>query len=302
MGVETLIIFIAMILVAAVAAAVIIRTSGVLQERAFAVSGQTRKRLVTGLEVIEMLGESNTTAHTIANIEFSIRLRSGSTPINLRTTQMTFNTQDLALTARLQNTLNEEYNISLTNLNNTLWQYLNNDLDEDGLNDYMRLGVNCTGANECIEFNLTTVGILNVSLGKDLETPPVENISLNSVPVTKNGDIYGYSVTKSPNNQSAKNSLNTTLNITQFPKDNVCNYQTVIPERYYCIVARLGNKDSVLEYGEVYIMKFRLKESNALKEEDTFQINIIPKEGSITYLAGSIPDVINDRKLILWPA
>ena len=54
MGIETLIIFIAMIIVAAIAAGVLLRTQGVLQQKSLAVANEARERVVTGLEIISI--------------------------------------------------------------------------------------------------------------------------------------------------------------------------------------------------------------------------------------------------------
>lgn len=305
-GVETLIIFIAMILVAAVAAAVIIRTSGVLQERAFAVSGQTRKRLVTGLEVIEVIGDTNRSVPNIANLEISVRLRSGSTPVQFRTTQLTFNTQNLALSAKMQHSTNDAFNFSSITVTNTTWLDTVTDFNEDGVDDFVRIGINCTGTYECVQFNISGVGLSNVSLGYDLSTAtsiaPIENITVREGKIMFNGEVYGYVLVKNAN-ATLSNSMNgTKVNVTQFPAQDVCSFDTLIPERFFCIEARLGSRGTVLEYGGLYIIKYKLKPQDGMVEDEAFQINLIPREGSITYIQGTIPDVLKDKKIVLWPS
>ena len=85
-GVGTLIIFIALILVAAVAAAVLISTASNLQSSAFDVGSQTEERILTSIEVVQIVA-SNTSNGFINESEDTYRLRvrlgAGSMPIKL---------------------------------------------------------------------------------------------------------------------------------------------------------------------------------------------------------------------------
>ncbi len=85
-GIGTLIIFIAMILVAAVAAGVLIQTASSLQSKSLDVGRQTQERLTTDIEVIQVFADdaSDGAIHNGAdNVTFVLRLGSGSTAIKL---------------------------------------------------------------------------------------------------------------------------------------------------------------------------------------------------------------------------
>ena len=85
-GVGTLIIFIALILVAAVAAAVLISTASNLQSSAFDVGSQTEERILTSIEVVQIVA-SNTSDGFINETDDTYRIRmrlgAGSLPIKL---------------------------------------------------------------------------------------------------------------------------------------------------------------------------------------------------------------------------
>jgi flagellin FlaB len=85
-GIGTLIIFIAMILVAAVAAGVLIQTASSLQSKSLDVGRQTQERLTTDIEVIQVFASdaSDGAIHNgTDNVTFVLRLGSGSTAIKL---------------------------------------------------------------------------------------------------------------------------------------------------------------------------------------------------------------------------
>jgi flagellin-like protein len=92
MGMGTLIIFIAMILVAAIAAAVLISTTSSLQSKALETGSATRQEVGTSLTVIEITATDGTNDTTILNnFTALLRLAAGSEPIRFADTLLTFN-------------------------------------------------------------------------------------------------------------------------------------------------------------------------------------------------------------------
>jgi flagellin FlaB len=85
-GIGTLIVFIAMILVAAVAASVIMQTAENLQQRAYAVGKQTIRDVSSGLQVIEVTGYTDVNKTKIQYLAISITPRAGSLDIDLNRT------------------------------------------------------------------------------------------------------------------------------------------------------------------------------------------------------------------------
>lgn len=82
-GIGTLIVFIAMILVAAVAASVIIQASESLQQKAQNVATQTIREVSAGLVIDDITGYTNSNRTMITHLALSIRPRAGSNDIDL---------------------------------------------------------------------------------------------------------------------------------------------------------------------------------------------------------------------------
>ena len=92
MGVGTLIIFIAMLLVAAVAAGVLLQTASSLQQKALATGQQSEGEIATNARVIEVSATDASADQTVENFSMQMKLAPGSDPIKLEEVSMTFNT------------------------------------------------------------------------------------------------------------------------------------------------------------------------------------------------------------------
>jgi len=88
-GIGTLILFIALILVAAVAAGVLIQTSGSLQSKALATGSKTQTQVSTQLVVNLMWGE-NGSAGNVSRVYAELKLAPGSDAIKLNDTLFEF--------------------------------------------------------------------------------------------------------------------------------------------------------------------------------------------------------------------
>lgn len=85
-GIGTLIIFIALILVAAVAAGVLIQTASSLQSKSLDVGRQSQEKITTDIDVVQVYAQNTNNSaitDTEDNLTVLVRLGSGSSPINL---------------------------------------------------------------------------------------------------------------------------------------------------------------------------------------------------------------------------
>jgi archaeal flagellin FlaB len=85
-GIGTLIVFIAMVLVAAIAASVIMQTAETLQERAYAVGRQTIRDVSSGLRIIDATGFTDASRTHIQYLAIAITPRAGSYDLDMNKT------------------------------------------------------------------------------------------------------------------------------------------------------------------------------------------------------------------------
>jgi flagellin-like protein len=127
-GIGTLIIFIAIVLVAAIAASVLLGTAGSLQQKALTTGKQTQQEVSSGVEPILVAATDGSTG-TVLNFEILLKLSAGSDPLSLNDTTITFDTKNISQTMTRGSTGNT------TNFNLTYSK-----MGPDYLPDYLTVG------------------------------------------------------------------------------------------------------------------------------------------------------------------
>ena len=112
-GIGTLIVFIAMVLIAAVAASVLITTSETLQQRAKTVGTATIREVSAGVAIEDIAGYTNVNKTIIEYMAFTVRPRAGSKDIDLSLCTFSILYNNLTIL-----TLNESL-VSAVNLDNS---------------------------------------------------------------------------------------------------------------------------------------------------------------------------------------
>ncbi|MFP4523864.1 MAG: archaellin/type IV pilin N-terminal domain-containing protein [Candidatus Woesearchaeota archaeon] len=302
MGIGTLIIFIATILVAAVAAAVLISTSNVLQQRSLLVGQESRKSITDAVDVVSILAASDSSKEEFNNYEILVRLSPGSDPLQMRKFNMQYIAPNFDKAADLLYDDNETV-VELGSAIDTTTNVTTYDMDGDGQDDWVTLVQNVSGDNEGLSFYLTDLERWsdNISLGRDLSDASTSDVTLKTgqVPITVGEDYYGYVTVKG--STGTDDTIDAGVNVTVEELPEECNFELLPPEEYYCYQVMNGNDDYVLGSGERFKLYFKTKEENAVSIGEDIMFIFTTEKGRISEARARTPDVITSTKTKLWP-
>ncbi len=294
MGIGTLIIFIATILVAAVAAGVIISTSGVLQQKALLIGDQSQSRLINGIQITHIFMEGDVVEKTANNIEILARPEPASGPINFRTTSLSFFTPTGSYSATLSHRAMIERELTPDVPITGTWIPFG-DLDGDGISDQMRLDT----ATNSLQFNFSRTGGTDlIELPFDI-TSGGQNVTVEDLIITDGEFVRGYVHIRDDSTSANQLDAGSVTITDEFRGD--CSFEKLRPETRYCTVTMVGNDDAALEYGETVWIYFRLTEQNRLSENTQFEIKLFPQDGRSTYVLNRVPPVIYQTRMRVYP-
>ena len=148
MGVGTMIIFIAMVLVAAVAASVLISTANQVREQAQTTGEQAIANVATGFIVQDVVGQVNADLDNLNNVTIFLRVTSGSPNVNMDNVVLAINTGAESIL------LNSSINASATDFGYIKLKDVQG-LPQNvvGQGDILKISIGVTGAFLDIDFN-----------------------------------------------------------------------------------------------------------------------------------------------------
>ncbi|MFO7711450.1 MAG: archaellin/type IV pilin N-terminal domain-containing protein [Candidatus Woesearchaeota archaeon] len=292
MGIGTLIIFIATILVAAVAAAVLISTSNVLQQRSLLVGQEARKSITDGVDVFSIMAASNYSSETFNNYEVLMRLSSGSDPLQMRNFDVEMLSSKVHTAAELLYPEDgNKANVS-TAVDDT-WQTVPHDLDGDGENEQVRI---IDSTNDSLVVNLSDAGLSdNIPLG---DVSNGDRIELEETAITIGEEIYGTVEIDTTASGEAELPAGSVL----FRKvGSECKFEFLPPEDYFCFQVVVGNEDYVMDSREKIKVLFKTHEENALTVGEDIMFIFASEKGRLTEARARTPDVIVYKSTRIWP-
>jgi archaellin len=309
MGIGTLIIFIATILVAAVAAGVLISTSGVLQQRALITGQEARKKITNAIEIIQILAYGNKTDETLNNFEVLIRLDAGSDPVQMKKFDISYIGPEHDATAYLQSPTMNDPNIDSNGFDNEISLPLMNgslvslkDLDGDGRGEklYMHTVNGENTQHIIVNFTDKKVGDFVYTLVENVSYPYILNLSDIQI-IGKDDMTYAYMNLNAL--LTSKLSINAT-NSSMFFSANPygpCSFDNLPNEGKYCFIIMHGDDDEVLGDGEVFKILFKLRHEYRMSIGQEFNFIFSAEKGRLTSAQARTPDIIQTLRIVLWP-
>ncbi|MFT4310819.1 MAG: hypothetical protein ACMXYC_04255 [Candidatus Woesearchaeota archaeon] len=296
-AIESLIIFIAMILVATLASGVYISTAGKLQQEALVVGSESKARVANGVDVMRV--QAVTQNQHVVGLEFLVRLQASSDMLDLNNVMMRIHTPDKTINPTLQSTRHPTY------INYSITEFIDNGpINYPLVPIHIELVENYQLNDEALLVTIHTTTI-PVVLG-DFSSDDI--IDIEALPLQHNNVIYGFLTLQgdlslldaATGQQYAQNGFYCEDMFTRCTiESEVDVYTYVQPDIRFGIVQSTRNTNHILEDREVVTLYVPFSEP--VFEGDTIEVTFLGKNIFTYTLSFAIPNVLTHAKEQVWP-
>lgn len=156
-GIGTLIIFIAMVLVAAVAAAVLIQTSGILQQKAQQTGKEAATEVTSNLNFVSIIGNVNTSSKKVENFTIALQLSAGGQNIDFKSVVVKY------IDSAVTDTMVYNSSVSVANITSTMFNYTEQRYVGAAANSVLQVGeLGIITINTTTDLGLREKGLIEV--------------------------------------------------------------------------------------------------------------------------------------------
>lgn len=301
MGVGTLIVFIAMLLVAAVAAGVLIQTASSLQEKSLSTGQQATSQISTNAETIEVSATDGRDTY-LNDFNQLMKLAPGSDEIKLSDVIFTFNTKDKTATLKYRGTNGiceknstvgyetRTMEVISTTFSNTTWYEFTEDIDYDGdYNDRVKVADD----GDALEFDFTSSSANYNYTITDISGAGAVPVTFNVAKAYISEDNLTFGQIKINGTTETNSTMDPNM-VTIYPYSEGEGYFTVeYLQQGTNFVA--GN----LQQGD--LIKLCYEAPQNITQDMEVRLNFIPKIGTATLTEFNTPDVISTERVYLYP-
>ncbi len=302
MAVGTLIIFIAMVLVAAIAAGVVIQTATALQNKALLTGERAKAQVGTGIQTILIYGEDGNDKD-LESFYMKLKLSPGSDALKFEDMLLEVDTT----TSSSDNIYGEQFReMDL----NTWYQFDSDkvDLNGDSYPDYIRFNGTSNG-------NMSYTFLFNISNESATEsfivTVPVTmsadslttNLSAASAALPFEMEMFGSTITDGTNKYGTLQVVGKSYTSNQLADDTVVlvSHGSALEQGAYSVDYLLKGttwKDGYLQRGD--IVKMVMIAPHIIQEDEELDVRIVPKTGSPRSVAIVVPDLVNAKRVYMF--
>ncbi len=287
MGIGTLIIFIAMILVAAITAGVLLQTASSLQSKALLTGERTKTEVATSAHVILLYAENGADANLTYFCQ-KMTLSPGSDAISFTDALIEFDTKD--------SSSDKIYGWSPDYLDNTteLLAIDNSiaDFNADSLTDYLNL-TGVANASDNLSIVISGVGEWNYTftpaINGSVNTSNPYKFYVFDEPVTIGGTTYG--------SMSIVGQTRTPGNITDDAHIFLSTGTSGYAVEY--LIRGPNYKGGFLQRGDV--VKVCYSSPRIISTDEDISVRFVPKVGHVTLIETATPDILNDKREYIFP-